>query len=81
MKFDDLNQTVDGKQFTHNEYKLLRYLVANKNRVVSRQQILKDVWGYEFGDMRTINVTICRLRKKIGDHITTQIGSGYIFSP
>ena len=45
---------------------MLMVLMKNKNRTVSRQQILSEIWGYEyFGDLRTVDVRIANLRKKL----------------
>jgi DNA-binding response OmpR family regulator len=65
------------------EYNLLLYLVGNINTVLSREQILDKVWGYNFdGDIRTIDTHIKTLRAKLseqGDWIKTIRGSGYMF--
>ncbi|MFT8340584.1 MAG: response regulator transcription factor [Clostridium beijerinckii] len=65
------------------EYNLLLYLVGNANTVLSREQILDKVWGYNFdGDIRTIDTHIKTLRAKLseqGDLIKTIRGSGYMF--
>lgn len=65
------------------EYNLLLYLVGNVNTVLSREQILDKVWGYNFdGDIRTIDTHIKTLRAKLseqGDWIKTIRGSGYMF--
>ncbi|MDG5853368.1 response regulator transcription factor [Clostridium beijerinckii] len=65
------------------EYNLLLYLVGNVNTVLSREQILDKVWGYNFdGDIRTIDTHIKTLRAKLleqGDCIKTIRGSGYMF--
>jgi DNA-binding response OmpR family regulator len=51
---------------TPREVMLLRYLLQRPGRVVTRQQLLTDVWGYRFtGDDRTVDVHISRLRKKL----------------
>lgn len=48
------------------EFDVLMVLMKNKNRTVSRQQILSEIWGYEyFGDLRTVDVRIANLRKKL----------------
>ncbi len=65
------------------EYDLLIYLTANKGRALSRQQILNQVWNYDyFGDLRTVDTHINRLRTKLGDNnkfIQTIRGYGYRF--
>ncbi len=71
---------------TMREFELLKYLAENKNQVFSREQLLSEVWGYAyFGDIRTVDVTIRRLREKIEDdcaepkYILTKRGVGYYF--
>jgi len=66
---------------TPNEYGLLYYLALNQNNAVSREMILDNVWGYDFyGDTRTVDTHIKRLRKKLGedgDNIKAIRGFGY----
>ena len=64
------------------EFRLLRYLMLNRNRVVSRNQILDHVWDYEFvGDPSAVETYISYLRRKLGDKggniIRTVRGFGY----
>lgn len=65
------------------EYELLHYLVQNKNRVCSREQILDRVWGYDYmGDYRVVDTHIKKLRSKLGvcsKNIKTIIRAGYMF--
>ncbi|KFZ39373.1 response regulator YycF [Thermoactinomyces vulgaris] len=74
-------QTVD---LTHREFELLLYLTKHVNQVLTREHLLQSVWGYDyFGDVRTVDVTIRRLREKIEDdpgapqYIITRRGIGY----
>ena len=77
--------TVDGKKkdLTPKEYELLVYLVKNKNIALSRDKILNNVWNYDyFGDARTIDTHVKKLRAKLGDcgdYIQTIWGMGYKF--
>jgi len=66
-------------QLTNKEYELFCYLVKNKNIVVSREQILNNVWGEDyFGSDRVVDDTIRRLRKKVAKlNIETVYGYGY----
>lgn len=71
-------------ELTHREYELLQYLVENKNRVLNRDQILQQVWGYDYtGDTNVVDVYISYLRTKIDykyneRHIHTIRGVGYV---
>lgn len=71
---------------TLREYELLRFLASSADQVFSREQLLEEVWGYEYyGDIRTVDVTVRRLREKIEDnkgefkYILTKRGIGYYF--
>jgi two-component system response regulator ResD len=70
-------------ELNRKEYSLLTYFVTNNNRVLTREQILDKVWGYDFdGDIRTIDTHIKTLRSKLltyGNYIKTVRGSGYMF--
>jgi DNA-binding response OmpR family regulator len=70
---------------TFKEFELLRFLVANPGRVFSREQLLSEVWGYDyFGGTRTVDVHVRRLRAKLGDHesvVGTVRNVGYRFAP
>ncbi|WP_026661313.1 response regulator transcription factor [Butyrivibrio sp. AC2005] len=66
------------------ELELLYFLASSPNRVFTREQLLDQIWGYEYvGDTRTVDVHIKRLREKIKDHDTWRIatiwGIGYKF--
>ncbi len=66
------------------ELELLYFLASSPNHVFTREQLLDQIWGYEYiGDTRTVDVHIKRLREKIKDHgnwkITTIWGIGYKF--
>jgi two-component system alkaline phosphatase synthesis response regulator PhoP len=84
-----LHQARRGKQrveFTAREFELLRYFVTHIGQVVTREQILNEVWGYEeFPTTRTIDNFVAKLRQKIEraphapEHILTIHGSGYKF--
>ena len=64
---------------TKTEHELLKFFLSNKRSILSRNLILDHIWGMDFeGDIRTVDTTIRRLRKKIGnDVIQTRIGLGY----
>lgn len=78
---------VDGKlvMLTKKEFDFLAYLVKNKNRVIPREQIIEDVWGYEYvGNTNVVEVYVRYVRDKIGDrkngktYIRTIRGVGYV---
>ena len=67
---------------TLKEYSILFKLISAPGRVFSREQLLDDIWGFDFdGDMRTVDSHVARLRTKLGDwgakHIKTIYGTGY----
>jgi DNA-binding response OmpR family regulator len=83
--FDAVSVTVDGEpiRLTRREFELLKCLVENRNRVLSRDRLLERVWGYEqFIETRSVDVHVGRLRSKLGaagDQIETVVGLGYRF--
>ena len=89
LKYKDISLNPDTHEvlqkeqalnLTAKEYELLKYLLSNQKIVLSREQILNHVWGKDyFGDTRTVDTHIRRLRKKLGNsYIQTKIGAGYI---
>ncbi len=67
---------------TLKEYSILFKLITTPGRVFSREQLLDDIWGFDFdGDMRTVDSHVARLRTKLGawgaKHIKTIYGTGY----
>lgn len=87
LAIDELSHkvSVDGTtlNLSPKEYDLLLYFVNNKGIVLTREQILDYIWGVDFyGDFRTIDSHIKRLREKLGDKsylISTVRGTGYMF--
>lgn len=95
LVFDDLRLDCDGKRvfsgdkeinLTSKEFDLLEHLARNKEKVYSRESLLKIIWGYEYpGDVRTVDVHVRRLREKIEanpsepKYIHTKWGVGYYF--
>ena len=84
--FDAVSIAVDGSavRLTRREFELLRFLVENRNRVLSRERLLERVWGYDrFIETRSVDVHVGRLRAKLGaagQQIETVIGLGYRFN-
>jgi len=84
--FDAVSIAVDAAavRLTRREFELLRFLVENKNRVLSRDRLLERVWGYDrFIETRSVDVHVGRLRAKLGPaglQIETVIGLGYRFN-
>jgi two-component system phosphate regulon response regulator PhoB len=83
--FDAVSVEVDGAavKLTRREFELLRYLVTNRNRVLSRDRLLERVWGYDrLIETRSVDVHVGRLRAKLGvagRQIETVVGLGYRF--
>lgn len=72
---------------THREFELLYYLAQHLGEVITRETLLETVWGYDyFGDVRTVDVTVRRLREKVEDtpsrpqYVSTRRGVGYYMS-
>ncbi len=69
---------------TYMEYELLKFLATHRGRVFSREQLLSQVWGYDYyGGSRTVDVHVRRVRAKLGDHaksIQTVRNVGYKFA-
>jgi DNA-binding response OmpR family regulator len=86
IDFADVRAACDGAnvKLTNKEFQLLSALAKKRGRVVTRQQLLDQVWGYAYyGDARTLDVHIRRLRQKLGacgDCIETVVGVGYRFT-
>ncbi len=83
--FDAVSVSVDGTpvRLTRREFELLRHLVENRNRVLSRDRLLERVWGYDrLVETRSVDVHVGRLRGKLGTagrQIETVVGLGYRF--
>ena len=79
----------DGKpvDITVREFELLKYLASQPDKIFSRENLLENVWKYEYyGDLRTVDVTVRRLREKLEDNpgdpdfVVTKRGIGYYFN-
>ena len=84
--FPDERRIIKDKneiELTTKEYEFIFFLVKNKNRVFTREQLISNIWGYDYiGDTRAIDDLVKRVRKKIIDagsvlEITTVWGYGY----
>ena len=77
---DTMTVTYRGKvlDLSNKEYQLLRYFLVNDGKVLTRENILSDVWGYDGGETRTLDNYVARLRK-LGLNIETVFGVGYKF--
>ena len=69
----------ESVSLTTREFEILKLLLENQGRVVSRERLLDTVWGYDYvGDEKIINTHIKNIRKKLGvDYIETMRGAGY----
>ncbi|MCQ6567682.1 response regulator transcription factor [Bacillus mycoides] len=85
VHFPSRTVTVDGEDIsvTHTEFEILTYFMQNQGIVISREQLINKIWGYEFaGDDRTVNSHIRNLRHKLGQKATcivTVVRTGYKF--
>ncbi|MED4129844.1 response regulator YycF [Shouchella miscanthi] len=78
----------EAVDLTHREFELIHYLGKHIGQVMTREHLLQAVWGYDyFGDVRTVDVTVRRLREKVEDNpsyptwIMTRRGVGYFLAP
>ena len=83
---DDTHEVfVDGQQtaLSHKEYQMLIYFIDNKRKILSRDQLLDHIWGYDYyGDQRIVDTYVKKLRKKLKDaapYIQTVVKIGYMF--
>ena len=74
-------------ELTQREYELIKYLAQTPGKVVSRQELMNKVWQYDYyGDLRTVDVAVRRLREKLEDnsaepnYVMTKRGVGYYFA-
>lgn len=85
INVDRCTLTVDGKQrsITSKDFQILKYLMENKNIVISRELIITHIWGYDFnGDDRIVDAHIKAIRKALADKagcLKTVINFGYCF--
>jgi DNA-binding response OmpR family regulator len=83
--FDAVAIAIDNEpiRLTRREFELLKFLVENRNRVISRDRLLERVWGYDrLVETRSVDVHVGRLRAKLGpagSQIETVVGLGYRF--
>jgi DNA-binding response OmpR family regulator len=83
--FDAVAISIDNEaiRLTRREFELLKFLVENRNRVISRDRLLERVWGYDrLVETRSVDVHVGRLRAKLGpagSQIETVVGLGYRF--
>ena len=81
-----LRKDGESVEISSREFRLLAYLIEHRGNMVSREQLLNDIWGYEvYPTTRTVDNHIARLRKKVEDEadkpqwIQTVRGAGYLF--
>jgi two-component system response regulator VicR len=74
-------------ELTQREYELIKFLMQNPGKVVSRQELMTEVWQYDYyGDLRAVDVAVRRLREKLEDnpaepaYVITKRGAGYYFA-
>jgi two-component system response regulator ResD len=76
--------TINGEpvSLTNREFDLLLFFLTHTDTVFSREELLKQVWRWDFGDLSTVTVHVKRLRSKLGDHhrVQTVWGRGYLWS-
>jgi len=88
MDLYEVKRAGEVVELTRREFELVKFLALQNNQVFTRENLLEKVWGYEyFGDVRTVDVTIRRLRTKLEvnpdapEYVLTKRGVGYHFRP
>ena len=78
IRYKEITVDTDSLTVTR-EFEILKLLLENQGRVVSRERLLDTVWGYDYiGDEKIVNTHIKNIRKKLGvDYIETMRGAGY----
>ena len=78
LDYDSMSIAFKGKHMELNrkEYELLKYFIENSGKVLKRENLLNEIWGYENGETRTLDNHVARLRK-MGVSIETVFGVGY----
>lgn len=78
---ETMTAELDGEPLplSKKEFDLLKYFVENAGKALTRDKILSAVWGYDFGETRTLDNHVARLRK-LGVKIETMFGTGYRFN-
>ncbi|MCL2187829.1 MAG: response regulator transcription factor [Defluviitaleaceae bacterium] len=87
LDLHEIKRSGEVVELTRREFEVVRFLATQNNQVFSREMLLKEVWGFEFfGDVRTVDVTIRRLRTKLEPspdnptYVLTKRGVGYHFT-
>ena len=90
VEFDKMELRRDGRpvELTFLEFKVLKFMIENRERVISRDELLNEVWGYsDYPSTRTVDNHIMKLRQKLEPepanpaHFLTVHGVGYRFVP
>lgn len=79
LDYDSMDILLDGRQMDLNrkEYELLKYFMENAGKVLKRETLLNEIWGYESGETRTLDNHVARLRKMGVANLETVFGVGY----
>lgn len=89
IDFDRHTVFKNGKdlELTQREYELIKFLALSPGKVISREELMREVWQYDYyGDLRAVDVAVRRLREKLEDnpaepvYVMTKRGAGYFFS-
>ena len=88
MDYEKRRVLVDGREIhlTPTEYRILLLLIANKGKVLTHNYIIRQIWGYEGGDSKSVRVFMASLRRKLEKDtvhprfLLTEVGVGYRFA-
>jgi DNA-binding response OmpR family regulator len=79
---DNTTKTYNGIKLTRVEFEVLNYFIENPNVILSRERVVKTLWGENKTNLKVLDVQLCNLRKKIPNlQIKNRSGFGFIYQP
>jgi len=79
---DPKTKTYNGIKLSRVEFEVLNYFIKNPNEILSRESVVKALWGENKTNLKVLNVQLCNLRKKIDNlPIKNRSGFGFIYQP
>jgi DNA-binding response OmpR family regulator len=82
IMIDNTTKTYNGIKLTRVEFEVLNYFIENPNVILSRERVVKTLWGENKTNLKVLDVQLCNLRKKIPNlPIKSRSGFGFIYNP